>query len=46
VQTDMGGPKAQITPEESVRGIRKITDEWTMKRSGDFLKWNGEEHPW
>jgi NAD(P)-dependent dehydrogenase (short-subunit alcohol dehydrogenase family) len=46
VQTDMGGPSAEITPHESASGIRKITQEWTLERSGDFLKWNGETHPW
>lgn len=46
VQTDMGGPGAEITPQESAEGIRKVTAEWPLARSGDFLKWNGETHPW
>lgn len=46
VQTDMGGAGADITPTESAAGIRKITADWTLERSGDFLKWNGETHPW
>jgi NAD(P)-dependent dehydrogenase (short-subunit alcohol dehydrogenase family) len=46
VQTDMGGPSAEITPEASATGIRKVTADWTLERSGDFLKWNGETHPW
>ncbi len=46
VKTDMGGPDAEITPEESARGIRAVTQSWTLERSGDFLKWNGETHPW
>ena len=46
VQTDMGGPNAEITPQESAEGIRKVTQAWTLDRSGDFLKWNGETHPW
>ena len=46
VQTDMGGPTADITPEESAAGIRKVTADWTIERSGDFLRWNGETHPW
>lgn len=46
VQTDMGGENAEITTPESVAGIRKITAEWTLDRSGAFLKWNGETHPW
>lgn len=46
VQTDMGGPGADITPAESASGIRRITADWTLERSGDFLKWNGETHAW
>lgn len=46
VQTDMGGPDAEITPEESAAGIRAVTAAWTLERSGDFLKWNGETHAW
>ena len=46
VQTDMGGPDAEISPEESASAIRKLTAEWTLERSGDFYKWNGEAHAW
>jgi len=46
VQTDMGGPNAEITSQDSAEGIRKVTQAWTLDRSGDFLKWNGETHPW
>jgi NAD(P)-dependent dehydrogenase (short-subunit alcohol dehydrogenase family) len=46
VQTDMGGPNAEITPEESAAGVRKLAAEWTLDRSGDFYKWNGEPHAW
>jgi NAD(P)-dependent dehydrogenase (short-subunit alcohol dehydrogenase family) len=46
VQTDMGGPNAEITPEDSVSGIRKVAADWTLERSGDFLKWNGATHAW
>lgn len=46
VQTDMGGPEGEITPEESARGIRQVTADWTLDKSGDFYKWNGEPHPW
>jgi NAD(P)-dependent dehydrogenase (short-subunit alcohol dehydrogenase family) len=46
VQTDMGGPHAQITPEESASGIRKLGGEWTLEDTGAFLKWNGETHDW
>jgi NAD(P)-dependent dehydrogenase (short-subunit alcohol dehydrogenase family) len=46
VQTDMGGPNAEITPQESASGIRQVTAEWTLDQSGDFKKWNGENHAW
>lgn len=46
VQTDMGGAGADITPEDSASSIRKLAAEWTLERSGDFYKWNGEPHPW
>lgn len=46
VQTDMGGPDADITPRESAEGIRKLACDWPLERTGDFLKWNGDVHPW
>lgn len=46
VQTDMGGPSADISPQESAAGVRKVAEGWTLERSGDFLKWNGETHVW
>lgn len=46
VQTDMGGPAADITPQESASGIRQLAEGWTIERTGDFIKWNGETHPW
>jgi NAD(P)-dependent dehydrogenase (short-subunit alcohol dehydrogenase family) len=46
VQTDMGGPGAEITPQESASGIRNVAATWTLEESGDFKKWNGEKHAW
>jgi NAD(P)-dependent dehydrogenase (short-subunit alcohol dehydrogenase family) len=46
VQTDMGGAGAEITPQDSAAGLRKLASEWTLERSGDFYKWNGEPHAW
>jgi NAD(P)-dependent dehydrogenase (short-subunit alcohol dehydrogenase family) len=46
VQTDMGGPGAEITPQESASGLRKLAAGWTLEQSGDFYKWNGDVHPW
>lgn len=46
VQTELGGPHAQISPEESAAGLRKLAEEWTLEDSGEFRKWNGEPHAW
>lgn len=46
VQTDMGGPHAEITAHESAAGIRQVTADWTLETSGDFLNWNGKPHVW
>jgi NAD(P)-dependent dehydrogenase (short-subunit alcohol dehydrogenase family) len=46
VRTDMSGPSAEISPEESAAAIRKLTDEWVIEETGEFYKWNGEKHAW
>jgi NAD(P)-dependent dehydrogenase (short-subunit alcohol dehydrogenase family) len=46
VKTDMGGPNAEITPEESAAGITRVIGQASLADTGKFLKWNGEEHPW
>ncbi|GGD78945.1 SDR family oxidoreductase [Croceicoccus mobilis] len=46
VQTDMGGPNAEITPDESASGIHALSQSLTIEDSGDFFKWNGDRHPW
>ena len=46
VQTDMGGPNAEITPEESASGIRSVIGNLSAEDSGNFYKWNGDIHPW
>lgn len=46
VKTDMGGPNAEITPEESASGIRSVMSGLSKADSGKFYKWNGDIHPW
>ena len=46
VRTDMGGPHAEISAEESASGIRAVIAGMTKADSGKFYKWNGEIHPW
>jgi NAD(P)-dependent dehydrogenase (short-subunit alcohol dehydrogenase family) len=46
VKTDMGGPGADITPQESASGIKSVIAGLTMADTGKFYKWNGEIHAW
>ena len=46
VKTDMGGPDAEIEPEESAAGIKAVIARLTLADSGHFFKWNGDIHPW
>ena len=46
VQTDMGGPRADLTPQESAEGIVAVVDQLSMDSTGGFWKWNGETHDW
>lgn len=46
VKTDMGGPDAHITTEESVAGIRRVIDGLTAADNGRLLTYAGEELPW
>ncbi len=45
VQTDMGGPNAEIRPEDSAEGIYRLVGNLEPEASGGFFKWNGEPHP-
>ena len=46
VQTDMGGPNADITPQESAEGIVSTIDGLSSDTNGSFWKWDGEVHGW
>jgi NAD(P)-dependent dehydrogenase (short-subunit alcohol dehydrogenase family) len=46
VRTDMGGPQADITVEESAAGLIELINGLTIADSGHFFKWNNTEHPW
>ena len=46
VQTDMGGPQALISPEESVAGMRAVIERLSPDQSGAFLDYRGEPIPW
>lgn len=46
VQTDMGGSRARLTAEESVRGILEMAEALGPADAGRFLQWDGTPHPW
>ena len=46
VQTDMGGPGAQITVAQSVSGMREQLRRLDHAGSGRFLRYDGKELPW
>lgn len=46
VRTDMGGPNAEISVEESGGGLFRLIENLTLAQSGRFWRWDGSEHPW
>ena len=46
VKTDMGGPGALISAEQSVTGMRRVIGNLTLKDSGKFYAFDGKEVPW
>jgi NAD(P)-dependent dehydrogenase (short-subunit alcohol dehydrogenase family) len=46
VKTDMGGPGAQLTPEQSISGMRKVLAGDPKEISGKFLGYDGAARPW
>jgi NAD(P)-dependent dehydrogenase (short-subunit alcohol dehydrogenase family) len=46
VQTDMGGPNAEIGTPESVAGLKNILQTAGPAQSGQFIEYNGDPIPW
>ncbi|MDP3280204.1 MAG: SDR family oxidoreductase [Nitrosomonas sp.] len=46
VRTDMGGPNALITAEQSVTGMRRVIDNLTPADSGKFYAFDDQIVPW
>lgn len=46
VKTDMGGPGALITAEQSVTGMRRVIGNLTLQDSGKFYAFDGQIVPW
>ena len=46
VQTDMGGPNANLTPAESITRLRRLFDSLGPAQSGKFFNHDGREYAW
>lgn len=46
VRTDMGGPEADISPEESAAAIFKLTNGASRDMNGRFFNYDGTPMPW
>jgi hypothetical protein len=46
VRTDMGGPNAPLSSQESIESLISTLKELTFDKSGLFFNQNGEEIPW
>lgn len=46
VKTDMGGPNATLTPEESVSAMRKVIDRLKPADDGKLFDYDGTNPPW
>ena len=45
-RTDMGGPKAPLSPQESVTAMRPLIEAFGANQSGKFYNYDGREYPW
>jgi NAD(P)-dependent dehydrogenase (short-subunit alcohol dehydrogenase family) len=46
VKTDMGGPNAKLSPEESIQAMRRLFAKLGPEDSGKFYNYDGREYPW
>ena len=46
VKTDMGGPGARLTPQQSVSAMRGLIAKLGLEDSGKFFHYDGREYPW
>jgi NAD(P)-dependent dehydrogenase (short-subunit alcohol dehydrogenase family) len=46
VRTDMGGPNAKLSPEQSVTAMRRVIAKLGPEDSGRFYNYDGREYPW
>lgn len=46
VRTDMGGPQAPLSPEESISSLLSVISSLTEKDHGGYLDYSGNKLPW
>ena len=46
VKTDMGGPNAEISPNQSGSGLKRILQSAGLSQSGKFIEFDGNNIPW
>jgi NAD(P)-dependent dehydrogenase (short-subunit alcohol dehydrogenase family) len=46
VRTDMGGPKAHLSPEQSVTGLRAAIGKLTLADTASMFHYDGRKLPW
>ena len=46
VATDMSGPDADLSPQESIAGMKSVIAGLDKASTGAFLRYNGESLPW
>jgi len=46
VRTDMGGPRAPLSPDESAAKVAAVIAKLSLGDSGKFLNYRGETMPW
>jgi len=46
VRTRMGGSESRLSPEESVRAMARVVEDFRLQDSGRFFNYDGSELPW
>ena len=46
VKTDMGGPNAPVSIDESIKGMMQVIEKADIRDTGRFLNYDGKELPW
>ncbi|HLV34714.1 MAG TPA: SDR family oxidoreductase [Spirillospora sp.] len=46
IQTDMGGPRARFTLDETIPGLMQVIDSVTLADTGQFINWDGSRVGW